>query len=61
MSLSSLVRARFSEAMEHTPLLAVRKSKGQSTCTYAEALFPTPYLIVLLLELGAPPRLPCVV
>ena len=54
MSSSPLIRARFSEAMDHAPLSAVHKSKVQAICTYAEALFPAPYLIGLLLELGAP-------
>ena len=36
-------------------LPAVHKTKVQAIRTYAEALFPAPYLIGLLLELGAPP------
>ena len=36
-----------------TPLPAVHKSKEQAIHTYAEAHFPAPYLIGLLLELGA--------
>ena len=54
MSLSPLIRARFTEAMDHAPLPAVHKTKVQAIRTYAEALFPAPYLIGLLLELGAP-------
>ena len=54
MSLSPLIRARFTEAMDHGPLPAVHKTKVQAIRTYAEALFPAPYLIGLLLELGAP-------
>ena len=54
MSSSPLIRAYFSEAMDHTPLPAVHKTKVQASRTYAEALFPAPYLIGLLLELGAP-------
>ena len=49
-----LIRARFMEAMDHTPLQAVHKTKVQAIGTYAEAHFPAPYLIGLLLELGAP-------
>ena len=52
MSSSPLIRPRFSEAMDHAPLLAVHKSKVHAICTYAEAL--PPYSIGLLLELGAP-------
>ena len=36
------------------PPRAVHKTKVQAIRTYAEALFPAPYLIGLLLELGAP-------
>ena len=54
MSSSPLIRARFTEAMDHSPLLAVHKTKVQAIRAYAEALFPAPYLIGLLLELGAP-------
>ena len=54
MSSSPLIRARFTEAMDHGPLPAVHKTKVQGIRTQAEALFPTPYLIGLLLELGAP-------
>ena len=54
MSSSPLIRARFTEAMDHAPLPAVHKTKVQAICTYAEALFPAPYLIGLILELGAP-------
>ena len=54
MSLSPLMRAHVTEAMDHAPLPAVRKTKVQAIGTYAEALFPAPYLIGLLLELGAP-------
>ena len=54
ISSSPLIRARFSEAMDHTPLPAVHKTKVHAIRTYAEALFPAPYLIGLLLELGAP-------
>ena len=53
MSLSPLIRARFTEAMDHAPLPAVHKTKVQAIRTYAEALFPAPYLMGLLLELGA--------
>ena len=49
-----LIRARFSEAMDHAHLPAVHKTKVQTIRTYAEALFLAPYLIGLLLELGAP-------
>ena len=52
MSSSPLIRARFTEAMDRASLPAVRKTKVQAIHTYAEALFP--YLIGLLLELGAP-------
>ena len=54
MSSSPLIRARFTEAMDHAPLPAVHKTKVQAIRTYAEALFPAPYLIGLLLELGTP-------
>ena len=54
MSSSPLIRARFAEAMDHAPLPAVHKTKVQAIRLYAEALFPAPYLIGLLLELGAP-------
>ena len=47
MSSSPLIRA-------HAPLPAVHKTKVQAIHTYAEALFPAPYVIGLLLELGAP-------
>ena len=53
MSSSPLIRARFTEAMDHAPLPAVHKTKLQAIRTYTEALFPAPYLIGLLLELGA--------
>ena len=54
MSSSPLIWARFTEAMDHAPLPAVHKTKVQAIRTYAEALFPAPYRIGLLLELGAP-------
>ena len=54
MSSSPLIRACFTEAMDHAPLPAVHKTKLQAIHTYAEPLFPAPYLIGLLLELGAP-------
>ena len=54
MSLPPLIRARFTEAMHHASLPAVHKTKVQAIHTYAEALFPAPYLIGLLSELGAP-------
>ena len=54
MSSSPLIRAGSTEAMDHAPLPAVHKTKVQAIRTYAEALFPAPYLIGLLLELGAP-------
>ena len=38
MSLCALMRARFSEAMDHTPLPAIHKIKVQAIRTYAEAL-----------------------
>ena len=53
MSSPPLIRARFTEAMDHVPFPAVHKTKVQAIRTYAEALFPAPYLIGLLLELGA--------
>ena len=52
MSSSPLIRARFTEAMDHTPLPAVDKTKVQAIRTCAEVLFPAPCLIGLLLELG---------
>ena len=54
MSSSPLMRARFTEAMDHAPLPAVHETNVHAICTYAEALFPAPYLIGLLLELRAP-------
>ena len=54
MASSPLIRARFTEAMDHAPLPAVHKTKVHAIHTYAEALFPAPYLIEVLLELGAP-------
>ena len=54
MSSSPLNWARFTEEMDHAPLPVVHKTKVQAIRTYAEALFPIPYLIGLLLELGAP-------
>ena len=54
MSSSPFIRARCTEAMDNAPLLAVHKTKVQAIRMYAEALFPAPYLIGLLLELGAP-------
>ena len=51
---SPLIRARFAEALDHAPLPAVHKTRVQAIRTYAEALFPAPYLIGLLFELGAP-------
>ena len=53
MSSSFLIRARFTEAMDHAPLPGVHKTKVQAIRTYAEALFLAPYLIGLLLSLGA--------
>ena len=53
MSSSPLIRARFTEAMDHAPITAVHKTKVKAIRTYAGALFPAPYLIGLLLELGA--------
>ena len=53
MSSSPLVRARFSQAMDQAPLPAVHKSRVRAICTHVEAVFPAPYLIRLLLELGA--------
>ena len=49
-----LIRARFTEAIDHAPLRAIHKTKVQAIRRYAEALFPARYLIWLLLELGAP-------
>ena len=54
MSPSPLNRTRFTEAMDHAPLPAVHKTKVQPIRTYGEALCPAPYVIGLLLELGAP-------
>ena len=54
MPSSRLIQARFTEAMDHAPLPGVHKTKVQAIRTYAEALFPAPQLIGLLLELGAP-------
>ena len=54
MSSYHLIRAHLTEAMDHVPLPVVHKTKVQAVRTYAEALFPAPYLIGLLLELGAP-------
>ena len=54
MSSSSLIRAGFTELMDHTPLPAVHKTKVQAIRAYAEALLTAPHLIGLLLELGAP-------
>ena len=54
MSSPPLIRARFTEAMDHAPLLAVHKTKVQAIRTYGKALFPAPYLIGLLLELAEP-------
>ena len=53
MSSPPLIRARFAEAMDHVPLSAVHKTKVHAIRTYAEPLYPAPYLIGLLLELGA--------
>ena len=53
MSSSPLIGGGFTEAMDHAPLPAVHKTKVQAIRTYAEALFPAPYLIGLLLEMGA--------
>ena len=39
---SPLIRAYFSEAMDHTPLSAVHKNNVQAIRTYAEALFLAP-------------------
>ena len=52
MSSSPLTRARFTEAMDHAPLPAVHKTRLEAIRTYAEALFPVPYPIGLLLKLG---------
>ena len=54
MSSSPLIRARFTEAMDNAPLPAVHKTKVRAIRTYEEVLIPAPYLIGLLLELGAP-------
>ena len=54
MSLSPLMRAHFTEAMDHAPVPAVHKTKVHAIRTYAEALLFARYLIGLLLELGAP-------
>ena len=54
MSSSPLIRARFTEAMDHAPLPAVHKTNVRAIRTYAEALFSAPFLIGLFLELGAP-------
>ena len=54
MSSSPLIRACFTEAMDHAPLPAVHKTKVQAIRTYAEALFPAPYLKTLLSELDVP-------
>ena len=54
ISSSPLIRARFSEATDYAPLPAVHKTKVQAIRMYAEALFPAPYPIRVLLELGAP-------
>ena len=54
MSSPPLIRARFTEATDQAPLPAVHKTKVQAIRTYAEALFPAPHLIGLLLQLGAP-------
>ena len=48
-----LIRAGFSEAMDHTPLPEGHKTEVPAIRTYAETLFPAPYLIGLLFELGA--------
>ena len=39
MSSSPLIRARFTEAMDHAPHPAVHKTKVQAIRTYAEALY----------------------
>ena len=54
MSSSPLIRARFTGAMDNAPLPAVHKTKVHAIRTHAEVLIPAPYLIGLLLELGAP-------
>ena len=54
MSSSALTLACFTEAIDHAPLPAVDKTKVQAIHTYAEDLFPAPYVIGLLFELGAP-------
>ena len=53
MSSSPLIQAGFRAAMDHAPLLAVHKTKVLAIRTHAEALFSAPYLIGVLLELGA--------
>ena len=55
MSLSPLMWARFTEAMDHASLPVVHKIKVRANCTYAEALFPAPYLIGLLFGVGCTP------
>ena len=42
------------EAIDHASLPAVHQTKAHAIRMYAEALFPAPYLIGLLLELGTP-------
>ena len=54
MPSSTLIRAHVKEAMDHAPLPAVHKTKVQAIRTYAEALFPAPYVKGLLFDLGAP-------
>ena len=54
MSSCPLICARSTEAMDRAALPGVHKTKVQAICTYAEALFPAPYLIGVFLELGAP-------
>ena len=54
MPSSPFIPARFTEAMNHAPLPAVHKTTVHAIRMYAQALFPAPYLIVLLLKLGAP-------
>ena len=62
MSSSPLIRARRSEAMDHTPLLAVHKSKVQAIRMYAEALFPATRFDRAPFAVGCTPiRLPCIV
>ena len=53
MPSSPLIRGRFMEAMDHNLLPAVHKTKVQAIRAYAEVLSPAPYLIGLLLQLGA--------